>query len=135
MKNLKLKLRGLALVAILTLSLSTAFASDTLRINTYLNTDYSIVSVFNTSVTNLKLKVYDEDGNVFYSQTIKAESNTQKLFDLSNLADGKYALVLVGKNTRIEEQFVVKAKKLAVRTQAMQIAENKNENSSYAFRR
>ena len=135
MKNLKLKLRGLALAALFTLSLSTAFASGNLRINTYLNTDYSIVSVFNTSATNLKLKVYDENGYVFYSETIEAETNTQKLFDLSYLADGNYSLVLVGKNTRIEEQFVVKAKKLAVSTKTMQIAEYKNQNSSYAFRK
>tara|TARA_R110001583_G_scaffold16041_2_gene65105 strand:- start:2604 stop:3011 length:408 start_codon:yes stop_codon:yes gene_type:complete len=135
MKNLKLKLRGLALVAILSLSLSTAFASDTLRINPYLNTDYSIVSVFNTSDANLKLKVYDEDGHSFYSETINAETSTQKLFDLSLLSDGNYSLVLVGRNTRIEEQFVVKAQKLAVSTETMQIAENKNQNSSYAFRR
>jgi hypothetical protein len=135
MKNLKLKLRGLALVAVLALSLSTAFASGNLRINTYLNTDYSIVSVFNTSATNLKLKVYNEEGDVFYSETIAAETNMQKLFDLSLLADGNYALVLVGKNTRIEKQFVVKAKKLAVSTKTMQIAEYKNQNSSYAFRK
>ena len=135
MKNLRLKLRGLALVAVLAFSLSSAFASDTLRINTYLDTDYSIVSVFNTSDANLKLRVYDEDGHIFYSETINAETSTQKLFDLSNLADGNYSLVLVGKNTRIEEQFVVKAQKLAVSTETMQIAENKNQNSSYAFRR
>ncbi len=135
MKNLKLKLKGLALVALLTLSLNTAFASGNLQINTYLNTDYSIVSVFNTSETNLKLKVYNENGDVFYSETIEAETNTQKLFDLSNLADGNYTLVLVGRKTRIEEQFVVKAQKLAVSTEKMQIAENQNKKSRYAFRR
>jgi len=135
MKNLKLKLSVLALTAIFVLSLSTAFASDNLRISPYLNTDYSIVSVFNTSEANLKLKVYDEDGHVFYSETIDAETNTQKLFDLSYLADGNYSLVLVGKNTRIEELFVVKAKKLAVSTEMTQIAENKNQNSSYVFRK
>ena len=135
MKNLKLKLKGLALVAVLALSLNTAFASDTLRINTYLNTDYSIVSVFNTSDANLKLKIYNEEGDVFYSETIEAETNTQKLFDLSLLADGNYALVLVGNNTRIEEQFEVKAQKLAVSTKTMQIAECQNQNSSYAFRK
>lgn len=135
MKNLKLKLKGLALVAILTLSLSTAFASGNLRINNYLNTDYSIVSVFNTSTTNLKLKVYNEEGDLFYSETIEAETNMQKLFDLSHLADGNYALVLVGKNTRIEEQFVVKEQKLAVSTERTQIAECKNNNSSYAFKK
>ncbi|MDE5423941.1 hypothetical protein L3073_17135 [Ancylomarina sp. DW003] len=135
MKNLKLKLKGLALVAILTFSLSTAFASGNLRINNYLNTDYSIVSVFNTSTTNLKLKVYNEEGDLFYSETIEAETNMQKLFDLSHLADGNYALVLVGKNTRIEEQFVVKEQKLAVSTERTQIAECKNNNSSYAFKK
>jgi hypothetical protein len=135
MKNLKLKLRGLALVAILASSLSTAFASDTLRINPYLNTDYSIVSVFNTSNANLKLKVYDEDGHIFYSETINAETSTQKLFDLSYLADGNYSLVLVGKNTRIEEQFIVKAQKLAVSTEMMQLAENRIKSSNDANRK
>ena len=120
MKNLKSK--GLALAAVLTLSLSSAFASGNLTINKYLNTDYSIVSVFNTSDSNLKLKVYDNNGHVFYSETIKAESNTQKLFDLSNLSDGDYALVLVGDNTRIEKPFIVKAKKLDVSNETMQIA-------------
>jgi len=124
MKNLKSK--GLALVAVLTLSLSSAFASGNISINKYRNTDYSIVSVFNTSNSNLKLKVYDYTGHVFYSQTIKAETNTQKLFDLSNLSDGNYSLVLVGDNTRIEESFIVKSKKLDVSNEMMQIAENKN---------
>ena len=133
MKNLKLKLKGLALIALFTLSLNAAFASGNIRINPYLNTDYSIVSVFNTSTTDLKLKVYDEDGHVFYSATVEAETNTQKLFDLSNLSDGNYALVLVGKNTRVEETFQVAGKKLLVTNESMQIAENKNKTSQYAF--
>ncbi|MRT94878.1 hypothetical protein, partial [Ancylomarina sp. 16SWW S1-10-2] len=70
MKNLNLKSKGLALVAVLTLSLSSVFASGNLTINKYRNTDYSIVSVFNTSNSNLKLKVYDYTGHVFYSETI-----------------------------------------------------------------
>jgi hypothetical protein len=133
MKNLKLKLRGLALVALFTLSLNAAFATGNIRINQYLNTNYSIVSVFNTSTTDLKLKVYDEAGNLFYSQKVEAETNTQKLFDLSHLSDGKYALILVGKNTRIEETFQVADKKLLVTNELMQLAENKNKSSQYAF--
>ncbi|MCZ4695062.1 hypothetical protein DWB61_09065 [Ancylomarina euxinus] len=133
MKNLKLKLRGLALAAALVLSLSSAFAGGNVKINPYLNTDYSIVSVFNTSNSNLKLKVYDENGYVFYSETVEAESNTQKLFDLSYLSDGNYTLVLVGKNTRVEETFQVAGKKLLVTNELMQLAENKNKSSQYAF--
>jgi len=135
MKNLQLKLKGLALAALLVLSLSTAFASGNVRINPYLNTGYSIVSVFNTSDSNLKLKVYDENGSVFYSETVKAETNTQKLFDLSYLADGNYSVVLVGKNTRVEAPFVVRNQKLLVSTESMQLAENKNKNSNNAFRK
>ena len=135
MKNLKLKLKGLALIAVLVSSLSSAFASDTLHITPYLDTDYSIVSVFNTSGTNLKLNIYDKAGQILYSETIKAETNTQKLLDLSNLSDGDYELVLVGKNTRIEEPFIVKTKTLIVSNESMQIAENNNQSSKYAFKR
>jgi len=133
MKNLKL--RGLALAAALVLSLSSAFASGNVKINPYLNTGYSIVSVFNTSDSNLKLKVYDENGYVFYSETVEAETNTQKLFDLSYLADGNYSLVLVGKNTKVETPFVVRAKRLAVSNELMQLAENKTKSSQYAFKK
>ena len=135
MKNLKLKLRGLALTAIFVLSLSSAFASGNIRINQYLKTDYSIVSVFNTSDSNLKLQVYDMDGNIYYSQTIDAETSSQKLFDLSNLEDGNYSLVLVGKNSRVEETFQVVAQKLFVSDNSMQLAENKIKSSKDASRK
>ena len=135
MKNLKLKLRGLALTAIFALSLSSAFASDTLRINQYLKTDYSIVSVFNTSDSNLKLQIFDNNGNIYYSQTIDAETSSQKLFDLSNLEDGNYSLVLVGKNSRVEEAFQVVAQKQFVSDYSMELAENKIKSSSYANRK
>jgi len=125
------KLKGLALTAALVLSLSSAFASGNIRINQYLNTDYSIVSVFNTSDSNQKLKVYDEKGNIFYSQTVEAESNSQKLFDLSNLEDGNYSLVLVGKNSRVEQAFQVEARKLVVSDKSMQLADNKSSNYDF----
>ena len=135
MKNLKLKLRGLALTALFVLSLSSAFASGNIRINQYLKTDYSIVSVFNTSDSNLKLQVYDMDGNIYYSQTIDAETSSQKLFDLSNLEDGNYSLVLVGKNSRVEETFQVVAQKLFVSDNSMQLAENNIKSSNDANRK
>ena len=136
MKNLKLKLRGLALTAALVLSLGSAFASGNIRINPYLNTNYSIVSIINTSESNQKLKVYDENGNIFYSQTVKAETSSQKLFDLSHLEDGNYSLVLVGENSRVEQTFQVAAKKLVVSDNSMQLAENKIKSSkNYAFKK
>ena len=135
MKNLKLKLSVLALTAIFTLSLSSAFASDTLRINQYLKSDYSIVSVFNTSDSNLKLQIFDNNGDIYYSQTIDAATSSQKLFDLSNLEDGNYSLVLVGKNSRVEEAFQVVAQKQFVSDYSMELAENRIKSSSYANRK
>jgi len=136
MKNLKLKLRGLALTALFVLSLSSAFASGNIRINPYLNTDYSIVSIINTSESNQKLKVYDENGNIYYTQTVEAETNSQKLFDLSNLEDGNYSLVLIGENSRVEETFQIAARKLVVSDNSMQLAENKTKSSkNYAFKK
>jgi len=123
------------LTALFVLSLSSAFASGNIRINQYLKTDYSIVSVFNTSDSNLKLQVYDMDGNIYYSQTIDAETSSQKLFDLSNLEDGNYSLVLVGKNSRVEETFQVVAQKLFVSDNSMQLAENNIKSSNDANRK
>ena len=133
MKNLKLK--GLALTAIFVLSLSSAFASGKIRINQYLKTDYSIVSVFNTSDSNQKLQVFDNDGNIYYSQTFEAETSSQKLFDLSNLEDGNYSLVLVGKDSRVEETFQVVAQKLFVSDNSLELAENKIKSSNDANRK
>ncbi len=136
MRNLKLQLRGLALVALFVLSLSSAFAGGHLRINPYLNTDYSIVSILNPSETDARLKIYDEAGNIYYSQVVEAESNSQKLFDLSHLEDGEYSLVLVSENSRVEETFLVESKKLFIAGDNVQIAENRTQNSkSYAFKK
>lgn len=111
-KNLKLKLSVLALTAIFVLSLSSAFASGNIRINPYLDTDLSIVSIINPTESFLKMKIYDEDGNLYYSKKVSGETTDQKLFDFSYLEDGTYKIVLTGKGDKLEKKFEVANNKL-----------------------
>ena len=108
MKNLKRIALGLALL----LGASSAFATGNIRINSYLDTDYSIVSIVNPSESNLKMKIYDTVGNLYYSKKVDATTTAQKLFDFSYLEDGTYKIVLTGKKERIEKTFEVSNNKL-----------------------
>ena len=109
MKNLK----RIALGVVLFLGANAAFATGNIRINSYLDTDFSIVSIINTTESNLKLKIYDESGNLYYSRKVDAATTAQRLFDFSYLEDGNYKIVLTGKEESIEKPFEVKNNKLA----------------------
>ena len=109
MKNLK----RIALGVVLFLGANAAFATGNIRINSYLDTDFSIVSIINPTETSLKLKIYDESGNLYYSRKVDAATTAQRLFDFSYLEDGNYKIVLTGKEESIEKPFEVKNNKLA----------------------
>lgn len=118
MKNLK----RIVLGVVLFLGANSAFATGNIRINSYLDTDYSIVSIINPSESNLKMKIYDEAGNLYYSRKINAATTAQKLFDFSYLEDGSYKIVLTGKEESLEKSFKVADNKLVTEL-AEQIAE------------
>lgn len=109
----KLNLKGFVLGAILTLGASSVFATGNIRINSYLGTDLSIVSIINTTESFLKMKIVDEYGNLYYSKKISNETTAQKLFDFSYLEDGMYKVVLTGKDSELEKEFKIENNKLA----------------------
>ncbi|MBI9060102.1 MAG: hypothetical protein JEZ01_20210 [Labilibaculum sp.] len=108
MKNLK----RIVLGVVLFLGANSAFATGNIRINSYLDTDYSIVSIINPSEANLKMKIYDEAGNLYYSRKVDAATTAQKLFDFSYLEDGSYKIILTGKEESLEKSFEVANNKL-----------------------
>jgi hypothetical protein len=112
MKRKNITLKGLVLGVALFLGASSAFATGNIRINPYLDTDFSIISVINPSESVVKMKIYDEAGNLYYSNKVSAEASAQKLFDFSYLEDGTYKIVLAGKENTIEKEFEVVDKKL-----------------------
>lgn len=106
--------KGLALGLILILGASSAFATGNIRINPYLDTDFSIVSIINPSESFLKMKIYDEAGNLYYSNKVSSETTDQKLLDFSYLEDGTYKIVLTGKGDKLEKNFeIINSKQVA----------------------
>lgn len=114
MNKRSLNLKGIVLGVILFLGASSAFATGNIRINPYLDTDLSIISIINPNESFLKMKIYDEDGNLYYSKKISGETTAQKLFDFSYLEDGAYKIVLTGKEGNLVKRFDVANNKLVV---------------------
>ncbi len=110
--------KGLALGVMFALT-TTAFAGEgektnsTVSILPYLNTDYSIVSLNNTSAKNTLFTIEDASGEVFYKEWIDKSGFSQKVLDFSYLSDGKYDIVLRTKGSEsIKESFTVKNHKV-----------------------
>lgn len=112
MKTKNVNLKGIVLGVILFLGASSAFATGNVRINPYLDTDLSIVSIINPTESALKLKIYDTEGNLYYSKKVSGETTNQKLFDFSYLEDGVYKIVLTGNKVNVEKKFEVENNKL-----------------------
>ncbi|WP_372756222.1 hypothetical protein [Labilibaculum sp.] len=112
MKRKNITLKGLVLGVALFLGASSAFATGNIRINPYLDTNFSIVSITNSSESAVNMKIYDEAGNLYYSNKLNGEVSAQKLFDFSYLEDGTYKIVLAGKEDTVEKQFEVVNNKL-----------------------
>ncbi|BAX81625.1 hypothetical protein [Labilibaculum antarcticum] len=106
--------KGLVLGVILFLGASSAFATGNIRINPYLDTDFSIVSIINPTESVLKMKIYDEAGNLYYSNKVNGGTSDQKLLDFSYLEDGTYKIVLTGKEDKLEKNFeIINSKQVA----------------------
>ncbi|WP_321296974.1 T9SS C-terminal target domain-containing protein [Marinifilum fragile] len=122
MKTKNVNLKGIVLGALLFLGASSAFATGNIKINQYLDTDLSIVSIINPTESVLKMKIYDREGNLYYSKKVNSATTDQKLFDFSYLEDGIYKIVLSGADENVEKEFIIEGKKLKV-TDAKELAE------------
>ncbi|PXX98910.1 hypothetical protein DF185_16170 [Marinifilum breve] len=114
MRTKNVNLKGIVLGALLFLGASSAFATGNIKINPYLDTDLSIVSIINPTESTLKMKIYDREGNLYYSKKVNSATTDQKLFDFSYLEDGLYKIVLIGTEEKVEKEFVIEGNKLKV---------------------
>lgn len=114
MRTKNVNLKGIVLGALLFLGASSAFATGNIKINPYLDTDLSIVSIINPTESALKMKIYDREGNLYYSKKVNSATTDQKLFDFSYLEDGLYKIVLIGTEEKVEKEFVIEGNKLKV---------------------
>jgi len=105
-----MNLRTLLFTAVFSLITSVGFAQNEISILPYLKTDYSIVTVQNTTKDAIILSIVDESSDeTIYKTRVEEEGFSQRLFDLSNLEDGEYSIELSNKS---KENFEIRNNKL-----------------------
>lgn len=124
-KNFTMKkvevLKGFLAIALMAFCSINLNAKGTVSINSYLKTNYAVVSAHNSELSNFKVKVLDAEGNELYSSPyIKSTNAFQKLFDLNTFEDGIYSVMIVAKNEIIKKSFMVESSKLIITDTAKQ---------------
>lgn len=96
-------------IAILVLLSTSAFAKAKIFINSYLKTDYAVITARHDAADNYRVKIFNTDGDELYaSSKISGAASFQKLFDLTSLKDGEYTIELTSKNEKASEKFAIK---------------------------
>ncbi len=130
--------KGIALGVMFTVGVS-AFAgegegktaSPAVSIFPYLDTNYSVLSLNNSSEKSAVLTIEGTDGEVFHREVISKAGFTQKVLDFSYLADGSYSVNLKAKGTEyFSKPFIVKNHKVV--SDSDQAASASNANTSFA---
>jgi len=108
-------LRKVLPLAVLVLISTNAFAKGKIFINSYLKTDYAVVTAQYDDLDNYRIKISNVAGDEFYtSSRIKGVASFQKLFDLSSLADGEYRIELKSRKETSIEKFSIVDQRLVV---------------------
>lgn len=101
-------LRRILPVAVLALLSTGAFGKGKIFINSYLKTDYAVITAQHDATDNYRVKIYDADGSELYSSSrINGAASFQKLFDLTSLDDGEYMIELTTKKEKSSEKFII----------------------------
>jgi len=99
-------------IVVLALLPTGAFAKGKIFINSYLATDYAVITANYGSTDRFRVKIFDETGTELYTSSRMNGSSFQKLFDLTAFQDGIYTIELTGRKDVVSESFIVKDHKL-----------------------
>jgi hypothetical protein len=83
------------------------FAAGNLKVNIHpLNSEKAVVDISSLSNSNFSITVANENNNiVYYKENSDPSANYSKVFDFSNLSDGKYKLVVAAYKMVTEREF------------------------------
>ncbi|PWD99295.1 T9SS type A sorting domain-containing protein [Marinilabilia rubra] len=103
-----------ALSVLMVAGVSSAFAKGKITVYPYLDTNYALVSALNEELVDFSVEIKATNGDLVYSSgKVGSSAHFNKLFDFSELSDGKYIAVLKsGNKTFLEDEFVVSGGKL-----------------------
>ncbi|MCU4174500.1 hypothetical protein [Carboxylicivirga sp. N1Y90] len=124
-------LKGFLAIAAIAFCSASLSAKGTVSINSYLKTNYAVVSAHNSELSNFRVKVIDEEGTELYSSpNIKNTSAFQKLFDLNSFKNGNYSVVIVSKGSKATETFRVENSTLVLTEESLKPSIEKEETES-----
>lgn len=95
---------------------NTLFAVGNLKVNIIpLSSEKAVVAISSLTDSNLKISVTDDIGRlVYYKETTDPSANYRKVYNFSDLEDGKYNLSVVSDNLTTERQFEISNKTITV---------------------
>ncbi|MCT4648656.1 MAG: DUF3244 domain-containing protein [Carboxylicivirga sp.] len=109
-------LRRILPIAVLALLSTGAYGKGKIFINSYLETDYAVITARYDAAESYRIRISDADGSQLYSSSrIDGAASFQKLFDLSSLEDGDYFIELTSRKGVSKERFSVKNHELVKR--------------------
>lgn len=91
-------------IAILFSSLNVS-ATGLVRINNYLKTDFSIISIINPSGNTATLRITDENKNIVYTKEVSKEACSQEIISFSDIYNGSYTITVSNKDFKSEDHF------------------------------
>lgn len=111
--KIKSFLKTAAVAAAVLVATSSVSAKSKIAINTYMNSNLAVVSVLSPESNVFKIEITDNTGNTVYtSEKVKNAPAFQRLYDLSNLSDGKYVIRYNSSTGTISENFEVRDSKI-----------------------
>jgi hypothetical protein len=103
-----------ALAVLMVAGVSSASAKGKITVYPYLDTNYALVSALNEELVDFSVEIKAVNGDLVYtSGKVGSSAHFNKLFDFSELNDGKYMAVLKsGSKTFLKDEFVISGGKL-----------------------
>lgn len=101
----KLHLPTFIFTLVLLFTASNLSASGLVRINNYLKTEYSIISIINPSGITATLEITDQNKNIVFTKEISKEACSQEIINFEDVYNGNYTITVSNKNFKSEDRF------------------------------
>jgi hypothetical protein len=109
------KFLSVVVLAVLMVAVATpSSAKGKITVYPYLDTNYALISALSEEMVDFSVEIKSSNGEFVYSSgKVGSSENFNKLFDFSELSDGKYVAVLKGSGkTFLKDEFTVSSGKL-----------------------
>ena len=107
-----------ALAVTLAVMATPVSAKGKIKVYPYLRTDLALITALNEEMNDFAIEIRTSNGDLVYSSgKVSNSAKFNKLFDFSDLSDGKYFAVLKSNDkTFLKDEFIVEDGKVVVKT-------------------